>query len=229
MLFPPWTVTRQLYEESLSARHSGELGLSLVHHYRVHRSGRPHTMFRGKYLAQLCALLPVKMISPTACRPSGTAGPPVESTTSQRQHIKFRDTPDQIAPRLTEQDLLMAAGAVVFDCRPALLPVSVNVLDIDMRLYLRRSRFLSLPNLSRNSGGGGADLFDYIGLELVVDQLPDSGTDLEDELPPPDGSPMVISHGVSRLPAQLEKDVDLAQMLAEFGTLPAIVTPIHDP
>ena len=55
MLFPPWTVTQQLYEESLSAKHSGisndvllfsELGLSLVHHYRVHRSGRPHIMFR---------------------------------------------------------------------------------------------------------------------------------------------------------------------------------------
>ena len=54
---------------------------------------------------------------------------------------------------------------------------------------------------------------DYIGPE------PDYGTDLEDELPSPDGSPMVISHGVSRLPARL----------AEFVTLPAIVTPMHDP
>ena len=51
---------------------------------------------------------------------------------------------------------------------------------------------------------------------------------MEDELPS-DGSSMVISHGVSRLPARLEEDVDLAQMLAEFGTPPAIVTPIHDP
>ena len=51
MLFPPWTVTRQLYEESLTAQHSGisndvllfsEVGLSLVHHYHVHRMGRPH-------------------------------------------------------------------------------------------------------------------------------------------------------------------------------------------
>ena len=72
-------------------------------------------------------------------------------------------------------------------------------------------------------------MFDYIGPELVIDELPDSGTDLEDELPSPDGSPMVISHGVSRLPARLEEDVDLAQILAEFVTLPAIVTPIHDP
>ena len=173
MLSPPWTVTRQLYEESLSAKYSGisndvllfsELGLSLVHHYRVHRSGRPHAMLRGRYLAQLRALLPVKTIAPTAGGPSGTACPPVASTTSRtdglgatpwprRQQKQFWDTPDQIAPRLTEQDPLMAAGAVVFDCRPALLPVSVDVLGIDMR-----------------------------AARSAISQLPDSGTDLEDEL-----------------------------------------------
>ena len=52
LTLPQWTVTRQLYAESLSAQHSGisndvllfsEVGLSLV--------GRPHAMFRGKYLA----------------------------------------------------------------------------------------------------------------------------------------------------------------------------------
>ena len=52
---------------------------------------------------------------------------------------------------------------------------------------------------------------------------------MEDELPSPDVSPMVISHGVALLPAQVGEDVDLAQILAEFGTLPAIVTPINNP
>ena len=56
-----------------------------------------------------------------------------------------------------------------------------------------------------------------------------SGTDLEDELPSPDASSMVMGHGVALLPAQVEEDVDLAQVLVEFSTLPAIVTPIHDP
>ena len=60
--FPPWTVTREQYAESLSPKHSGisndvllfsEVGLTLVHHYRVHSMGQPHAMFRGKYLAQL--------------------------------------------------------------------------------------------------------------------------------------------------------------------------------
>ena len=53
-LFPPWTVTREQYAESLSPKHSGisndvllfsEVGLTLVHHYRVHSAGQPHTMF----------------------------------------------------------------------------------------------------------------------------------------------------------------------------------------
>ena len=66
-LFPLWTVTREQYAESLSPRRSGisndallfsEVGLTLVHYYRVHSAGLPHAMFRGKYLAQLRLLLP---------------------------------------------------------------------------------------------------------------------------------------------------------------------------
>ena len=47
-LFPPWTVARQVYTESLTSRHSGisndvmlfrDIRLSLVHHYRVHKRG----------------------------------------------------------------------------------------------------------------------------------------------------------------------------------------------
>ena len=65
--------------------------------------------------------------------------------------------------------------------------------------------------------------------ELGVAPLSDHGTDLEDELPSPDSSPVVIGHVVALLPTQLEEDVDLAQVLAAFGTLPVIVTPIRDP
>ena len=222
-LFPPWTVTRERYAESLSAQHSGisndvllfsEVGLSLVHHYRVHKVGRPHAMFRGKYLAQLLALLPAKTMIPTTGGPSSTAGPPAASTTSrtdglcatprppgrrQRPQGQIQDTPTQIAPQLTEQDPRMAAGAVVFDCHPALLPVSVDVSGIDMRAV----RSAISPAES-----------------VVV------SPELEQQF---GGAPMVISPVVPLLPAQVEEDVDLAQILAEFGTLPAIVTPINDP
>ena len=72
-------------------------------------------------------------------------------------------------------------------------------------------------------------MLSYICPELGVTPLLDSGTDLEDDLPSTDDSSMVMGHGVAPLPAQVEEDVDLAQVLAEFSTLPAIVTPIHDP
>ena len=124
MIFPSWTVTRQLYE-SLTAQHSGisndvllfsVVGLSLVHHYRVHRMGRPHVIFRGKYLAQLRALLPVNTILSTAGGPSGAAYSPVPSTAGRtaalgatprppgrrRRQGRIMDTPAQIVPRLTE-------------------------------------------------------------------------------------------------------------------------------
>ena len=70
-LFPPWTVTRQVYTDSLTSRHSGisndvllfsDIGLSLVHHYSVHRRGLPHVTFRRNYMSQLRALLPLPTV-----------------------------------------------------------------------------------------------------------------------------------------------------------------------
>ena len=66
-LIPPWTVTRKVYMESLTSRHSGisndillfsDIGLLLAHHYRVHKKGIPHVAFRKNYMSQLHALLP---------------------------------------------------------------------------------------------------------------------------------------------------------------------------
>ena len=72
--FPPWTVTRQVYTESLASRHLfSDIGLSLVHHYRVHKRGLPHAALRGKYLAQLRALLPLPTVLPTAGGPPHAA------------------------------------------------------------------------------------------------------------------------------------------------------------
>ena len=148
-LFPPWTVTREQYAESLSAQRSGisndvllfsEVGLSLVHHYRVHSVGRPHAMFRGRYLTQLRSLLPTRMTTPTSERPFNNAGPQVAPTKGRtddlcakprppgrrrRSQRQIQNTPTQVAPQFTEQDPRTAAGAVVFDCRLAVLPVSV--------------------------------------------------------------------------------------------------------
>ena len=122
----------------------------------------------------------------------------------------------------------MAAGAVVFDCRPALLPVSLDVSGIDMPA-VRSSIPPAKTDVVRpahEQAFEGADLLSLICLELGVAPLFDPGTDCEGELPSPDASPMVIGHGVALLPEQVEEDIDLARVLAEFSSLPAIVTPI---
>ena len=58
--------------------------------------------------------------------------------------------------------------------------------------------------------------------------LLDSETDCQDKLSSPDGSPIVISPIVGLLPSQEEDDINLTQILTEFATLPAFVTPIID-
>ena len=252
--FPPWTVTREQYTESLSAQRSGisnavllfsEVGLTLVHHYRVHSVGRPHAMFRGKYLTQLRSLLLTIMTTPTSERPLSNDGPWVAAMSGRtddscarprppgrrrRSQGRIQNTATQVAPRLTEQDPRMAAGAVVFDCRPAVLPVSVDVSAIDMRT-VRHAKPPTEPVVApteREQEFGGPILFDHINPELEVIPLLESGTDYQDELSSPDGSLMVISPIVGLSPSQGEDDVDLAQILAEFGTLPAFVTPSID-
>ena len=69
----PWTVTRQVWNDSLKAQHSGistdvllfsDIHLSLVHHYRIHKRGLPHIAFRENYMSQLCALLPLPVAQP---------------------------------------------------------------------------------------------------------------------------------------------------------------------
>ena len=112
-----------------------------------------------------------------------------------------------------------------------MLPVSLDVSGIDMpavRSSIQPAKTDVVPP-AHEQPFEGADLLSLICPEFGVAPLFDPGTDLEDELPSPDASPVVIGHGVALLPAQVEEDVDLAQVLAEFGSLPAIVTPIHDP
>ena len=65
--------------------------------------------------------------------------------------------------------------------------------------------------------------------ELGVAPLADSGTDLEDELPTPDGSPSTDASKPVLGPTSPGIDLELARALLELGVLPAIVTPIVDP
>ena len=81
------------------------------------------------------------------------------------------EPPVRIAPRLTEQDPLASAGAVVFEA---------DVVP---------------PEREQSFGGGGGDLLSLICPGLGVAPLVDPGTDLEDELPSPAASPVATGHG----------------------------------
>ena len=183
MLFPPWTVTRHVYTDSLTSRHSGisndvllfsDIGLSLVHHYRVHKRGLPHVAFRRNYLSQLRALLPLPTVltivagSPdTACStlPCAAESPDVvcASPRPSRRAIRHR-RPVRVMDShvLTEHDPLAAAGAVVFDCRPPLLPVSMDISGVDFSVI--RASAMSAeaaafpPEREQSFGGGGGGI-----------------------------------------------------------------------
>ena len=143
-LFPPWTVTRQVYTESLTLRHSGisndvllfsDIGLSLVHHYRVHKRGLPHERFTGTTCRNYVLCCP----SLRLCQSRGGSPDPACSTViespdvmcasprpfrcafARQRPTRVMETPVRIAPRLTVQEPLAAGGAVVLDCHPQVL------------------------------------------------------------------------------------------------------------
>ena len=137
------------------------------------------------------------------------------------------ESPVQNAPRLTVQDPLTAAGAVVLDCRPPLLPVSMDISGVDLsviRALTMSAEAGAFPPKREQSFVGG-DLLSLICPELGVTPLTDPGTDLEDELPTPAASPVTVDHGAAPLSTQADVDIDLVRVFEDVGTLPAMVTP----
>ena len=136
-------------------------------------------------------------------------------------------------PVLTLQDPSDVQGAVVYDCRPPLLPVSLDLSGIDPVSGLSTiiSASVIVPprvdGLPISGGGGGSNAL--VVPELGVAPLEDSGTDLEDELPTPDGSPSTDAVQPEVGPAHQGVDLELARALLELGVLPPMVTPIVDP
>ena len=191
-LFPPWTVTRQVYADSLTSQHSGisndvllfsDIGLSLVHHYRVHKRGLPHVAFRRNYMSQLCALLPLPAVLPIERgSPDPECSSVVESpdvvcasprpsrrALARRRPTRVMETPVRIAPRLTIQDPLAAAGQW---CLTAALKcyqnMDVSGTDLaEIRSMTRAGVVTAVPperEQSFGGGGGGLAKFDLSGV-----------------------------------------------------------------
>ena len=180
-LFPPWAVTRQVHTDSLTSRHSGisndvllfsDIGLSLVHHYWVHKRGLPHVAFRRNYMSQLGALLPLPAVLPIeGGSPDPECSSVVESPDvvcasprpsrcafARRRPTRVMETPVRIAPRLTIQDPLAAVGSVVLDCHPQVLPGAkdVSVTDLaEIRSMTRAGVTTAIPPEREQSFGGG--------------------------------------------------------------------------
>ena len=206
----------------------------VIHHYSVHKRGVPHVTFRRNYMSQLRALLPLPAVplteerSPDPVSSSVGDSPDVVSDSSRpsrrtfaRQRLtRIRETPRRIAPRLTEQDTLAAAGSMVFDCRPQVLPGAIDVSGTELaeiRSMNRAGVATAAPPKREQSWGG--DLLSLICPELGVAPLVDPGTDYEDELPTPAGPPAVVDQ---------EMDSELQKVFIDVVSLPTMVTPVSD-
>ena len=184
-------MTWKVYTESLTSRHSGiskdillfsDIGLPLAHHYQVHKKGVPHVAFRNNYMSQLRAMLPLPAAqfsqrgspepgcsemedSPEAV---GSYHRPSRRTFARRRIPRVRETPTRIAPCLRELDPLAAARAMVFDCRPQVLPGAMDVSGPELseiRSMTRASAATSPPPERQQSfgGGGGETYWDRFG------------------------------------------------------------------
>ena len=252
---PPWTVRRQVWTDSLKPCHSGvstdvllfsEVNESLVHHYRVHKRGLPHLTFRRDYLqvfvSQAAALSQGDMVSPVQSSPVSMRH---ARSSEQESESPWKTSPIRVSelvgvgpPTLTVRDASDLTGAVVRDCRPPLLPVSLRLKDIGP-LPLRRpaaSTSLAEPPPEDSVMISGASPEGVAILELGVAPSDDRGTDLEDELPTP-MVPMLISdsspEGI-RLPGVSvalpeDSDSELEDELLHLSALPAIVWPLMEP
>ena len=191
-LIPPWTVTRQVYMDSLTSRHSGisndillfsDIGLSLEHPYQVHKRGVPHVAFRMNYMAQFRALLPLPAVPLTeggspdpGCSSVGdspdvvgASSRPSRRAFARRRPTRVRETPRRIAPHLTERDPLATAGAMVFHCRPQVLPGAIDVSGTELaeiRSMTMAKVATAAPSERGQSFGGGGGLagFDLSGV-----------------------------------------------------------------
>ena len=261
---PPWTVRRQVWSDSLAANHSGistdvllfsDINLSLTHHYRVHKCGLPGMAFRKNYLTLRVSVSQAAGQSrhdttyPAASSPVSTRharSAERESETSRltrrgRRRLRpVRILEESVSdlPTLTVQDPSHLQDALVYDCRPPLLPVSLRFDDIGP-LPLRRtvvSASLAAPPQEDVMEIAGVSPEEIAFPELGVAPLFDTDTELEDELPTPEVSPLFHDsspQGV-RLPQVCPAprdivDVELENTLLSVSILPAMVTPLEEP
>ena len=86
---------------------------------------------------------------------------------ARRRISRVRETPRRVAPRLTELDQLAVAGAMVFDCRPQVLPGAMDVISTELtkiQSITRASAATASPPEREQSFGGGGGLTGLISM-----------------------------------------------------------------
>ena len=139
---------------------------------------------------------------------------------------------------LTLPDPADAQCALVDDCRPPLLPVSLQLGDLGM--FARRrpevSANVAVPSWEEGPSIGDVDSDMVVFPVIGVTPLIDSGTDREDELPTPDDSPgsVAVSSAGAAVPEVCPAprggfDLELVKALLDVLVVPMMITPIVDP
>ena len=169
-----------------------DIGLSLVHHYRVHKRGLPHVAFRRNYMSQLRALLPLPAVLPIKGGSPDPACSSLPCAVESSDVVCASPQPSNSGHGVTRVNRSSThgagptgrGGAVVLDCRPPLLPGMMNVTVVDLA-EIQSSTVASEADTvppEREQSFGGGDLPSLICPELGVALRIDPGTDLEDEL-----------------------------------------------
>ena len=78
---------------------------------------------------------------------------PSRHTFARRRLTRVRETPRRIAPHLTQQDPLAAAGSMVFDCRPQVLPGAIDVSGTELA-EIRSMTRAGVATAEQSFGGG---------------------------------------------------------------------------
>ena len=95
----------------------------------------------------------------------GSYQQPSRRVFARRRIPRVREIPTRIAPRLTELDPL-ATGAMVFDCRPQLLPGAMELGGLELAEICSTTRASAAtstpPEREQSFGGGGGDLLGLI-------------------------------------------------------------------
>ena len=233
-----------------------DIHLSLTHHYRVHKHGLPHIAFRKTYLTRLRAL-----VSKASGQSLGNTSSQVKSSLVSSRHARSAER-DPETPRLTRRgrrwwrpvrileeavgelptltahDPSNLQGVIVYDCRPPLLPVSLRLDDIGLLPLRRTVASASLAAHPQEDfmeiGGVSPEGVAVPELGVAPPRFPD--TELEDELPTPDDSPLLqdsspegVRHSESRPAPRDLVDIELEKALLSVSVLPAMVTPLEEP